>query len=642
MGFDYRQRSIWVGLILCFYFFGTGGVNAQVDGWQATYWNNTDLEGAPVLQQLETDQNHNPELKRNWGNSPPWPQVENDYFSARYERTLTLQPGRYRFAAAADDGVRVWVNDNLIIDEWINQVPTTHIGYFDQSSAKPVTIRVEYFDRQHGALLTVTWDRIYGSDSAVTGSLYQPTITGWKGEYFNNRIVAGVPAIVRNDEQIDFNWGLDTPVVEAVNADGFSVRWSRTLNLPAGTWRFKTETDDGVRLKLNGRLAIDQWNNQVFSPHTTDLNHAGGPVAVVMEYYDEIGLAQARLTWEQIGAATASSGNAGPAGYWQAAYYNNTNFASTPAVTRVDNAIDFDWGKNAPARQIIREAFAVRWTGTLDLPAGEYRFTTTSDDGVRLWVNNQIVIDKWNKQPTLVYSAEVSLPSGRVPIKMEYYNAEDKAVAKLDWERLDGDLPAGNGLVPVTSNQLPVTSGGSASIAEETAVATPENSAVVKVATLNVRTQASILSEVQTKVSGGDVLPIVGRNRFNNWLQVELPDKSLGWVSILYITLPDDRSINDFDEVSNPTTAVTLDGESAAGEPFGKINSRLNVIRTEPSYLAPKIKSLAPGTEVVPTGRNAFNNWVQITLPDGSSGWVGVLFIDLNVPVTALPEVGGR
>ena len=64
----------------------------------------------------------------------------------------------------------------------------------------------------------------------------------------------------------------------------------------------------------------------------------------------------------------------------------------------IDAEIDFAWGTESPVPQyLIRDAFSVRWTGTLDLPAGEYEFTTSTDDGVRLWVNEQLIIDKWRK-----------------------------------------------------------------------------------------------------------------------------------------------------------------------------------------------------------------------------------------------------
>lgn len=650
MGSILRKRWFTLFLFILLLFYGEAEpLNAQaVDGWQATYWNNTDLEGGPVLVQLETDQNHNPELRRNWGTWRPWPTVEKDYFSARYERTVTLQPGRYRFAAAADDGVRVWVNDQLIIDEWVNQVATTHIGYFDQPRNGGAHIRIEYYEYQHDALLTVTWDRVFGSDSAITGQVFEPTITGWRGEYFNNRIVAGQPDLVRNDDTIDFDWGLKSPAIESINADGFSVRWSRTLDLPAGTYRFKTETDDGVRLYLNGNLRIDQWRNQTFYPHTTDYNHGGGPLKVQMHYYDELGLAQARLTWERIGEGDGLPPAVPVAPtYWEASYYNNTTLTASPAVVRRETDIQYDWGTNSPIPdKIIRDAFSVRWIGTLNLPAGRYKFTTSSDDGVRLWVNDEIVIDKWRKQPLLVYSAEVDLPGGPVPVVMTYYNAEHKAVAKLAWERLDGELPPGRGLVPLAGSGGatggPFSVPGSGSGSDEPAAAVDSAAwdgspqVTVAVASLNVRTEASILADVQTNVDRGTVLPILGRNRFNNWLQIGLPDGRLGWVSVLYVQLPEGLTLDQFAEVSNPTVALSgTPGENE--EPSGTIDSAANVVRSGPNYFAEEIIRLPVGTKVTPIGRNQFSHYVEIEMADGRTGWVGVLFIEMNVPVEALP-----
>ena len=92
----------------------------------------------------------------------------------------------------------------------------------------------------------------------------------------------------------------------------------------------------------------------------------------------------------------------------------------------------------------------------MDLPAGTYRFTTSTDDGVRLWVNNQLIINKWRNQAELAFSAEITLPAGRIPVKMEYYNAENQAIAKLNWERLDGPLPE-NVLVGVKQTAVSTT-----------------------------------------------------------------------------------------------------------------------------------------------------------------------------------------
>ena len=75
-------------------------------------------------------------------------------------------------------------------------------------------------------------------------------------------------------------------------------------------------------------------------------------------------------------------------------------------------------------------------TRTVDLPAGQYRFSVTADDGVRLWVNNHLLIDAWREQAATTYTAEMHLPGGSVPIKMEYFEKGGKAVAKLTWEAL--------------------------------------------------------------------------------------------------------------------------------------------------------------------------------------------------------------
>lgn len=615
-------------------------------GWHATYWNNTDLEGDPVLQIFETDQNLNPELDRNWGNWRPWPQVEKEFFSARWERTVNLQPGRYRFSATADDGIRVWVNGQLIIDEWFNQVVATHRGYYDVTSQSDVSIKVEYYEYQHDAIAKLTWDRIYGSDAALTGQIYEPTITAWRGEYYNNRIVAGIPTLVRDDAEINFNWGLDSPAIEAINAEGFSVRWTRTINLPAGLYRFTTTTDDGVRLFINNRKVIDVWVNQTAFAHTADVNHTGGPIAIKMEYYDALGLAEARLSWEKIGEAGPSAGPT-QLGNWRGEYYANTVLAATPSFVQYDSDINFNWGLDSPiptydSAELVQDGFSVRWTGNLNLPAGQYQFITSTDDGVRLWVNNQLIIDKWRKQSELAFNATVELPGGPVLVKMEYYNQEHIATAKLFWDRLDGPLPADKGLMPPTAPP-PSAGGGSGTGSTSTPIQLPPidippNAPVITVTetTLNVRANASILSDQIGTVNNGDELPVIGRNQFNTWLQVALPDNRLGWVSILYILAPFD--IGQLDIVTNPTTAVDVTA-SGTITPTATVNSTLNEIRSGPNMMFPKTGSLPRNTTVDIIGRSQYNTWLLITLPSGQTGWISTLYVDTNVPVSTLENV---
>ncbi|MBE2225063.1 MAG: hypothetical protein IAF02_26220, partial [Anaerolineae bacterium] len=150
-------------------FSSTTAVSAQ-SSWLAVYWNNKNLEGSPVLIRPEFDDNHNPGININWGfDSPDDATVNKDYFSARWTRNQYLEPGRYRFTASADDGVRVWVDDQMLIDGWINQVFTTYTGYIDVEGGS-VPIRVEYYDNQHHAMINVNWTRVPGSETAVAGA----------------------------------------------------------------------------------------------------------------------------------------------------------------------------------------------------------------------------------------------------------------------------------------------------------------------------------------------------------------------------------------------------------------------------------------------------------------------------------------
>ncbi len=248
--------------------------------WQAWYWNNPDLSGAPVLSRSETN------LDFDWGTGSPDPAVPSDFFSARWQRYIDVTPGVYRFTATSDDGIRVWVDGEKIIDGWWEHSVQTFTADKYLGPGHHLVV-VEYFERAGLAVAKLSWQRV------------PPTITGWKGEYFNNRTLAGAPVLVRDDATIDFDWGTGSPDPR-VPPDLFSVRWTRDLDLPAGRYRFRVTVDDGVRLFVNGHLLIDAWRDQPATGYYGDIFLPGGPVTVQMEYYENTGLAVARLGWERL------------------------------------------------------------------------------------------------------------------------------------------------------------------------------------------------------------------------------------------------------------------------------------------------------------------------------------------------------
>jgi len=120
-----------------------------------------------------------------------------------------------------------------------------------------------------------------------------------------------------------------------------------------------------------------------------------------------------------------------------ARYWSNqlktTNGA--PTLVRVDPTVDFDWGNGSPDPSITSDHFTAFWTGQVQPQFTEtYTFYTTTDDGVRLWVNNKLLINEWIDQGPTEWSGTISLTAGqRYDIRMVYYENGGGAVATLSW-----------------------------------------------------------------------------------------------------------------------------------------------------------------------------------------------------------------
>ncbi|MEM7370179.1 MAG: PQQ-dependent sugar dehydrogenase [Bacteroidota bacterium] len=115
-------------------------------------------------------------------------------------------------------------------------------------------------------------------------------------------------------------------------------------------------------------------------------------------------------------------------------YYDNKDLTNE-IETRVDAQIDFYWGSEQPINNIDYSSWSVAWTGEIEAPVSEtFTFTTSTDDGVRLWVDNQLIIDHWIDQPATDHSGTISLNAwDRVPIRLEYYQENVYASAQLRW-----------------------------------------------------------------------------------------------------------------------------------------------------------------------------------------------------------------
>ncbi len=125
-------------------------------------------------------------------------------------------------------------------------------------------------------------------------------------------------------------------------------------------------------------------------------------------------------------------------------YYNNRTLSGSPTFIRNDSSINVDWGNNGPGGGIGNDNFSVRWRGSFNFNSGTYTFITTSDDGIRLYVDDVNLIDKWFDQGPTTYTATRTMSAGYHTIRVEYYENGGGAVARASWSQNTTGLTNGN------------------------------------------------------------------------------------------------------------------------------------------------------------------------------------------------------
>ena len=123
----------------------------------------------------------------------------------------------------------------------------------------------------------------------------------------------------------------------------------------------------------------------------------------------------------------------GQPGGLTARYYKG-NDLGTLMATQTDKQVDFKWTES-PAPGLDTNYFSVRWTGAIQAEeAGDYTFVTSSDDGVRLWMDDKLIIDDWSNHAARDDSATVRFEAkSRHKIRMEFFQDTRDAIARLTW-----------------------------------------------------------------------------------------------------------------------------------------------------------------------------------------------------------------
>jgi len=443
-----------------------------------------------------------PTVDFDWAESAPDPAVQADNFSVRWSGEIKAPvAGSYTFTTTSDDGVRLYVNGQLLIDNWTDHAVVQNSGTITLAADQRYDIRMDFYDSAvlatarlswayagqsiqivpqwalypalpvnqpptvdaggdrtvtlpaaaslsgvarddglPGPSLTTTWSKISGREDSDGGTVTfvnpnAPATTatfGADGIYVLRLTVSDGAVTVSDDVVVTVN---PTPANTApvVNAGA-----DRTITLPATTTLAATATDDG---RPSPPAQLSRSWTRVSGPGTATFSSSTSLTPTVT--FSAAGAYVLRLTVSDSVLTTsddlAVTVNPATANGLTARYYRDPGTGArfaTLALTRVDTTVNFNWGSGAPASGVTADNFSVRWTGRVQAPVtGTYRFSTVSDDGIRLWINGQLVINNWTDHAqTTNTSAAISLTAGvRYTVTLEYYEKGGSAIARLQW-----------------------------------------------------------------------------------------------------------------------------------------------------------------------------------------------------------------
>jgi PA14 domain/Papain family cysteine protease len=333
------------------------------------------------------------------------------FFSAIFVRRLHLPvAGRYAVSLASDEAFRVCIDGNKVLERRYGGGDPFSSEIYLRRGVHDVSI--EYADAGWGSVLNF---------------LLQPA--NWSVNYYSGRDLA----TFHSSKQV---MGAELIVAErpiTLSASNWSARATRTFWLPVGRYRVAVRADDGVRVKAKGDLIINEWKTQSPTTYTAFLEHSGGSIDFELEYFQ--GWGGSELSFELTpdgfmgeyykGIQLDVPANAGLSGWSR----------NPPHAYRFEEAVDFDWGGTGRLARVGSDRFSARWWGSVEMPVGRWIFRVRSDDGVRLFLDDRLLIDRWASPPSGTLEAIVDLAAARREVRVEYYERTGNAMCKLELER---------------------------------------------------------------------------------------------------------------------------------------------------------------------------------------------------------------
>jgi PKD repeat protein len=222
----------------------------------------------------------------------------------------------------------------------------------------------------------------------------------------------------------------------ATDSSGRSATVSQELHPRLVDVAFTTQPS-GLRLGVNersltGPSTVTSWQGFALSVSAATQTDSAGRRWAFNRWSDSGQASHQIITGGSAATYTATFTEIGNG--LRGSYYDAQDFSAL-ATTRTDATVNFDWKHGAPAAGMGADTFSVRWTGSVKTRYSErYTFTVASDEGARLWVDGQQIIDDFSPHTLRSRSGSITLTAGRrYPVRLDYYDRSGVAAAKLQW-----------------------------------------------------------------------------------------------------------------------------------------------------------------------------------------------------------------
>lgn len=436
------------------------------DAFTGCYYNSIDLSGTPAL--VRTDG----QINFDWTFTSPDKSVPGPAYSIRWQGSFQFDGGAYTFTAMASDGIRLYIDGGLVLDRWRDQ-PIYFYTVRPALTAGRHLITMEYYERTGTPSAHLTWQNnspvttaapvistFTATPSSITagqGTTLAWAISGASTVSIDNNVgdVSSVTAKSVSPAQTTTykltaanSGGAATALVTVtVNPGAADAQPPATPVITSITAKAATQVDlawsaSTDNIGVAGYQIIRNGSALTSVPAAT-LSFSDSSAAANTTYsysvraFDAAGnysSPSSSATVTTPPAAAPSSCNPATNAF-TGCYYNNTDLSGAPVLIRTDSQINFNWSSAPPAPSVPAVNYSVRWQGNFSFDGGTYTFYATASDGVRVYIDGVLALDRWTDEALSSYRIQRQLNQGAHLIVVEYYERTGTAGVYLTWQK---------------------------------------------------------------------------------------------------------------------------------------------------------------------------------------------------------------